>query len=600
MPRASQVAKGQTRKYVHGLDFPLPGYVPAEKEKFTNLLNENFGSGPSIEGSVVKGLVVDITHDFVMVDVGMKAEGRVPRREFGAGDDATTVQIGDLVDVYVDKIEGKEGEAVLSRERARREEIWVELEEAHITGKHVMGTIFSKVKGGFTVDLNGAIAFLPGSQLDIRPLKDTNPLMNVAQPFVLLKMDRARGNIVVSRRAVLEETRADARAELISDLREGQQLTGTVKNITDYGAFIDLGGVDGLLHMTDISWQRLNHPSDALTIGQQVEVVVIRFNRESQRISLGMKQLQADPWEGKDDQLQVGQKIKGEVTGVTDLGAYVTFGDGMEGMIHVAEMTWNRKLQNDPAKFVQEGQTIEAQILEVDREKRRISLGLKQLSDNPWVEFAKTHPAGSDYTGELVNITELGMFIALPGGVDGMININDLSWDQTGEEAVKAYAKGAQVTARVLDVDTDRERVALGIKQLTGEDPAMTAINSLKKSDVVTGTVTAVRDDNIEVLVNDKIYGIIKRAELSRDRAEQRTNRFAVGDKVDAKIIAVMKSAKRIELSIKAHEFAEEKAAIAEFGSSESGASLGSILGAALRKAQTTNQDSETAETDEE
>jgi small subunit ribosomal protein S1 len=554
------------------------------REDFVALLEESLGTGERFEGTVVKGRVVAIENDMVLVDVGLKSEGRIALKEFSSAGKPAEVHVGDRVEVFVERVEDKNGEAVLSREKARREEAWTQLEQAFKDNQRVSGVIFGRVKGGFTVDLSGAVAFLPGSQVDIRPVRDIGPLLGTPQPFQILKMDRRRGNIVVSRRAVLEESRAEARSELISGLSEGQVLEGVVKNITDYGAFVDLGGVDGLLHVTDIAWRRINHPSEVLSIGQTVKVKVIRFNPETQRISLGMKQLQPDPWEGVAAKYPVGAKFKGRVTNITDYGAFVELEPGIEGLVHVSEMSWTKKNVH-PGKIVSTSQEIEVMILDVDSEKRRISLGLKQCLENPWVAFKASHPVGTEIEGEIKNITEFGLFVGLPGDIDGMVHLSDIAYGVSGEEAVKTYNKGDKVRVKVLDVDVDKERVSLGIKQL-GPDPFAGETPKFKKGDVVTCTVQAVRDNGIEVSLADGMQGFVRKADLSRDRSEQRPDRFAVGERVDAKVTAVDRKDQRISLSIKAREVEEEKAAMDQYGSSDSGASLGDILGAALDKAK--------------
>ena len=556
----------------------------APTEDFATLLEESFGNGELTEGSVIKGTVLSIDGDNVLIDVGLKSEGRVPLKEFGVPGQASEIGVGDLVDVYLERMENKNGEAVLSRERARREEAWTQLEIAFEKTERVTGTIFGRVKGGFTVDLSGAVAFLAGSQVDVRPIRDVGPLMGTSQPFQILKMDRRRGNIVVSRRAVLEESRAEQRNELLANLKEGQILEGMVKNITDYGAFVDLGGVDGLLHVTDIAWRRINHPSEALSIGQTVKVQVIRYNSETQRISLGMKQLDADPWEGVELKYPVGTKFTGRVSNITDYGAFVELEPGVEGLVHVSEMSWTKKNVH-PGKIVSTSQEVDVMVLEVDSQKRRISLGLKQCHDNPWEAFASNHPAGGDIEGEIKNITEFGLFVGLSGDIDGMVHLSDLSWDMDGEEAVKEYEKGRTVKARILDVDVEKERISLGVKQLS-EDPFASAMEGIRKGETVTCTVSAVTDGGLEVTVSGSLQGFIRRAELSRERSEQRPDRFAVGDRVDAKVVNIDKRDRKLSLSIKAHETAEEKRAMADYGSSDSGASLGDILGAALDRAR--------------
>ncbi len=554
-----------------------------QTEDFAALLDETLGVGNAFEGTVIKGAIVRIENDFAVVDVGLKSEGRVPMKEFTTAGRAPEIKAGDTVEVFVERYEDRNGEVVLSREKAKREEAWTQLEKSFQDNQRVTGVIFGRVKGGFTVDLSGAVAFLPGSQVDIRPVRDITPLLGSPQPFQILKMDRSRGNIVVSRRAVLEETRAEQRSELIENLKEGQILEGVVKNITDYGAFVDLGGVDGLLHVTDIAWKRINHPSEALHIGQTVKVQVIRFNPETQRISLGIKQLDADPWEGVEAKYPVGAKFVGRVTNITDYGAFVELEPGVEGLVHVSEMSWTKKNVH-PGKIVSTSQEVEVMVLDVDPQKRRISLGLKQCLANPWESFTEKFPQGAEVEGEVKNITEFGLFIGLPGDIDGMVHLSDISWDKAGEQAIADFKKGDVVKAKVLDVDIDKERISLGIKQLSS-DPFQEAMASLKKGDVVTCTVTQVTENGLEVAV-EGMSGFIRKSELSRERSEQRPERFAVGEKIDAKVTAVEKASRKITLSVKAREIDEEKQAMAEYGSSDSGASLGDILGAAMRKAQ--------------
>jgi small subunit ribosomal protein S1 len=551
-------------------------------DSFASLLDETLGQDTGFEGSVVTGRVLRLTDEFAIVDVGLKSEGRVALKEFGPPGARPEVKPGDVIELYVERYEDKDGAIILSREKARREEAWTNLEKAFETQQRVNGRIYGRVKGGFTVDLNGAVAFLPGSQVDIRPVRDVGPLMDTPQPFQILKMDRARGNIVVSRRAVLEETRAEQRSELIQGLKEGQILDGVVKNITDYGAFVDLGGVDGLLHVTDVAWRRINHPSEALQIGQQVKVQVIRFNPDTQRISLGMKQLEADPWDGVAAKYPVGAKYSGRVTNITDYGAFVELEPGVEGLVHVSEMSWTKKNVH-PGKIVSTSQEVEVIVLDVDASKRRISLGLKQVQQNPWEQFVEEHPIGSEVEGELRNITEFGLFIGLSADIDGMIHMSDLSWDEPGELAMAKYEKGQMVKAKVLDVDVEKERISLGIKQLK-DDPAASVLDSVHKGEVVTCVVTSIQSNGIEVKVGDVLTGFIRRAELARDKSDQRPDRFAVGEKVDAKIVAVDRAARKLSLTIKGKEVEEEKQAMAEFGSSDSGASLGDILGAAIRR----------------
>jgi small subunit ribosomal protein S1 len=561
------------------------------RDEFAAMLAESLAKEDVFEGSVVKGKVVGIEKDLAVIDVGLKMEGRVPLKEFAIAGKPADLKVGDTVEVYLERVENALGEAVLSRDKARREESWTRLEKLHEKGEKVTGVIFNKVKGGFTVDLDGAVAFLPGSQVDIRPVRDIGPLMHQPQPFQILKMDRRRGNIVVSRRSVLEETRAEQRADIVARLAEGQVIEGLVKNITDYGAFIDLGGIDGLLHVTDMAWRRVNHPSEILNVGDTVKVQIIRINPETQRISLGMKQLQADPWAAIETKYPVGARVKGTVTNIADYGAFVELEPGVEGLIHVSEMSWTKK-NIHPGKIVSTSQEVEVQILEVDPAKRRISLGLKQTQDNPWDTFIAAHPKGSVVEGPIRNITEFGLFVGLDGGVDGMVHLSDLDWSRPGDEAIKEYKKGDTVKAVVLDVDSQKERISLGIKQLAG-DPA-DALAKFKKGDQVTCEVIAVQDNGIEVKIADSdLTTFIKRSDLSRDRSEQRPERFSIGQKVDAAVMTADKSARRITVSIKALEIAEEKQAVAQYGSSDSGASLGDIFKAAIKKRDATSEDKE-------
>jgi len=549
-------------------------------DDFTALLEESFKSHGLEEGNVVSGRVIAIEKEYAIIDVGLKTEGKIALKEFALAGQAPKIAVGDTVEVFLDRVENAMGEAILSRDKARREESWTRLERAYEDKQRVTGVIFGRVKGGFTVDLDGAVAFLPGSQVDIRPVRDAGPLMNKVEPFHILKMDKRRGNIVVSRRAVLEESRAEQRNELVANLKESQVIEGVVKNITDYGAFVDLGGVDGLLHVTDIAWRRVNHPSELLSIGQTVKVQVVKVNPETQRISLGMKQLEADPWEGVATKYAIQAKFKGRVTNITDYGAFVELEPGVEGLVHVSEMSWVKKNVH-PGKIISTSQEVEVMVLEVDAAKRRISLGLKQTLENPWHAFSDKHPVGSMIEGEIKNITEFGLFIGLDGDIDGMAHLSDLDWNVAGEEAIKNYKKGDRIKAVVLDIDVDKERIALGVKQVSG-DP-MESLGPIKKGDIVTVTVTEVTDSGIEVAVGD-LKSFIRKNELSRDRAEQRPERYSVGDKIDARVTNVDKAARKVAMSIKAREIAEEKEAVAQYGSSDSGASLGDILGAALRK----------------
>jgi small subunit ribosomal protein S1 len=549
-------------------------------EEFEALLNESFEIDTPAEGSVVKGKVIAIEAGQAIIDVGYKMEGRVDLKEFANPGEAPTLAVGDEVEVFLRAAENARGEAVISREMARREEAWDRLEKAYANEERVDGAIFGRVKGGFTVDLGGAVAFLPGSQVDVRPVRDAGPLMGLKQPFQILKMDRRRGNIVVSRRAILEESRAEQRAEVIGNLTEGQAVDGVVKNITEYGAFVDLGGVDGLLHVTDMAWRRVNHPSEILTIGETIKVQVIKINKDTHRISLGMKQLQADPWDDVEARFPLGSVHQGRVTNITDYGAFVELEAGVEGLVHVSEMSWTKKNVH-PGKIVSTSQEVDVMVLEIDSAKRRVSLGLKQTQRNPWEVFAETHPEGTEVEGEVKNITEFGLFVGLPGDIDGMVHLSDLSWDERGEDAIQNYRKGDVVKAKVTEVDVEKERISLSIKAMGG-DPYAEAIGGVKRGSVITVTVTKIEDGGIEVEY-EGMKSFIRRSDLSRDRAEQRPERFQVGDHVDVRVTNIDSKTRKLGLSIKAREIAEEKEAVEQYGSSDSGASLGDILGAALK-----------------
>jgi len=549
-------------------------------EEFEALLKESFEIDTPAEGSVVKGKVIAVEAGQAIIDVGYKMEGRVELKEFANPGEAPQIEVGDTVEVYLDRVENARGEAVISREKARREEAWDRLEKAYEKEERVEGAIFGRVKGGFTVDLGGAVAFLPGSQVDVRPVRDAGPLMGLKQPFQILKMDRRRGNIVVSRRAILEESRAEQRAEVISRLSEGDTVDGVVKNITEYGAFVDLGGVDGLLHVTDMAWRRVNHPSEILSIGETVKVQVIKINKETHRISLGMKQLQSDPWDTVEEKFPIGSVHSGRVTNITDYGAFVELEAGVEGLVHVSEMSWTKKNVH-PGKIVSTSQEVDVMVLEIDTAKRRVSLGLKQCMRNPWEVFAENHPVGSEIEGEVKNITEFGLFIGLENDIDGMVHLSDLSWDQRGEEAIQNYRKGDVVKAAVIEVDVDKERISLSVKALE-DDTFSGAVDGVKRGSIITVTVTKIEDGGIEVEYNG-MKSFIRRSDLSRDRAEQRPERFQAGDHVDVRVTNVDPKTRRLGLSIKAREIAEEKEAVEQYGSSDSGASLGDILGAALK-----------------
>ena len=553
----------------------------ATMEAFEKLLNESLDSSTPKEGEVVNGSVIAIEAGQAIIDIGYKMEGRVDLREFSIPGQPPEISIGDTVEVYLEKVEGSRGEALLSREKARREEAWDRLEKASGKNEKVDGVIFGRVKGGFTVDLGGAIAFLPGSQVDVRPIKDTNSLMNFSQPFQILKMDRRRGNIVVSRRAILEESRAEQRAELVGNLAEGSIADGVVKNITEYGAFIDLGGVDGLLHVTDMAWRRVNHPSELLNIGDTIKVQVIKINKDTHRISLGMKQLQDDPWSDVEKRYPLGSNHTGRVTNITDYGAFVELESGVEGLVHVSEMSWTKKNVH-PGKIVSTSQELEVMVLEIDTEKRRVSLGLKQTKGNPWENFAESNPVGSNVEGEIKNITEFGLFVGLGEEIDGMVHLTDLDWNKSGEEALEIYKKGDLVKAKVTDIDIEKERISLSIKALE-KDPYEDTVSGLKRGQVVTVTISNLQENGVDVEYNG-INSFNRRSDLSRDRSEQRSDKFVVGDKVDVRITNIDKANRKVNFSIKAKEIAEEKEAVQQYGSSDSGASLGDILSVALNK----------------
>ncbi|MEL7491190.1 MAG: 30S ribosomal protein S1 [Pseudomonadota bacterium] len=554
------------------------------RDDFAEMLEASLVDKQQFEETVVKGVITAIEKDVAVIDVGLKTEGRVPLKEFSQPGQDVSLNVGDEVDVYVERLENAHGEAVVSRDKARREEAWDRLEKQFGAEERVTGVIFNRVKGGFTVDLGGAVAFLPGSQVDIRPVRDAGPLMNIEQPFRILKMDKRRGNIVVSRRSILEEDRAEHRQEVVKELTEGDERDGVVKNITDYGAFVELApGVDGLLHVTDMSWSRVNHPSEVINVNDTIRVKIIKINPETHRISLGVKQLQPDPWQGVAAKYPLSAKFTGRVTNITDYGAFVELEDGIEGLVHVSEMSWVKKNVH-PGKIVSTSQEVEVMVLEVDEAKRRISLGLKQCADNPWERFAEEYPIGSVIEGEIKNITEFGLFVGINDDMDGMVHLSDLDWDRSGEEAIKDYEKGQTVTAKVLDVDPDKERISLGVKQV-GSDP-MDSVGEINRGDDVTCTVTAIENGGIEVQVGGEggPKAFIRKSDLSKDRNEQRPERFAVGDKIDARVTGFDKTSRRINLSIKAREVAEEKEAVEQYGSADSGASLGDILGAALKE----------------
>ncbi len=552
----------------------------ASMQEFEALLNESFEIDTPTEGTVVKGRVIAVEAEKAIIDIGYKMEGRVDLKEFARQGEAPEISEGDSVEVYLERVENARGEAVISRDKARREEAWDKLEKAYAAGEKVDGRIFNRVKGGFTVDLGGAVAFLPGSQVDVRPVRDVTPLMELPQPFQILKLDRKKGNIVVSRRAILEESRAEQRAEVVGRLNDGDVVEGLVKNVLDYGAFVDLGGVDGLLHVTDMAWHRVRHPSEVVSVGDTIKVQIVKINRENQRISLGIKQLQEDPWKSVRETYPIDTIHTGRVTNITDYGAFVELQPGVEGLVHVSEMSWTKKNLH-PGRIVSTSQEVQVMVLDVDPNKRRVSLGLKQVQGNPWENFAANSPSGTKLSGEVKNITEFGLFVGLDGGIDGMIHLSDLSWDMPGDQAIKEYRKGDMVDVLVLDVDPEKERISLSVKALN--DPFVEAVSGLKKGEVVTVTVSSIEDGGIGVEY-EGVQSFVRRADLSRDRSEQRPDRYSVGDKVDVLVTGIERGGRKMRLSIKAREIAEEKEAVAQYGSTDSGASLGDILGAALQK----------------
>ncbi len=559
-----------------------------KKESFASLFEETLGENKNIVGTVVKGTIISINDDMVLVDVGLKSEGRINIREFAISGDIPELNAGDEIDVFVERMEDRNGEVGLSRERAKREEAWVKVAELFKNGEKVEGVIFERVRGGFKVDVLGCMAFLPGSQVDVRPIRDMEPLMNKKLSFEVLKMDKERGNIVVSRRAILEEVSAEERSKIMENLKEGDEVEGIVKNITDYGAFVDLGGIDGLLHVTDISWKRVNHPSEALKVGQTIKAKIIRFNQETKRISLGIKQMSDDPWLEAAAKYKVGSRFVGKITNIAEYGAFVQLEEGIEGLVHVSEMSWTKK-NVQPGKVVSTSQEVEVQVLEVEAEKRRISLGLKQCQENPWSTIAQQYPIGTVIESDIKNVTEFGMFVGISEDIDGMVHMSDISWEKSGEEAIADFKKGDVVKAVVLDMDIEKERISLGIKQLTDNpNPSSNKagsfdIEGVKKNDVVTVVITEINDGGLKVLVNEKIPGFIKKSDLSRERSEQRTDRFATGEKVDAMVLSVSRREQRLNLSIKALETQQEKEAMEQYGSADSGATLGDILGKVLK-----------------
>ena len=565
-------------------------------ERFSELLEESLSNSFIQEGKVILGTIVSIESDLVIIDFGMKTEGRVSIDEFKSEMRDSSLKIGDQVEVYLERIENALGDAVLSRDKAKKEENWFKLQECQKENVVVQGEITGKVRGGFTVDIDGTQAFLPGSQVDVKPIRDIRPLMYMSQSFHILKMDKRRGNIVVSRKSVLSDNSNVSKSEALESLSEGQEIEGIVKNITDYGAFIDLGGIDGLLHVTDISWKRINNPSEVISIGEKVKVLITKLSREDQRVSLGMKQLQDDPWVDVDKTYEVGKKYNGQVTNMADYGAFVELEGGLEGLVHVSEMSWVSKIEK-PSKYVNIGDEVQVMVLEIDSEKKRLSLGIKQCFDNPWENFAQKNPVGNLVKGQIQNIADFGIFVQVDKGLDGLVHLSDIDWKVEGNIAIKEYKVGQEIEAKILDFDIEKERISLGIKQLS-DDP-LSSLDRTKKGDVLTCTVSNALKSGIEVNIGTDFPAFIKRSDLSMDKSEQNPERFEIGQKVDAKVIRFDKKSRKINLSIKALQISDEKEAIEQYGSKDSGASLGDILGEALDKSDSLVDDGESKDSED-
>ena len=529
-------------------------------ENFAQLFEESLQELETRPGSIVKGTVVSIDKDIVLVDAGLKSESAIPADQFKNAEGELEIAIGDQVDVALDAVEDGFGETILSREKAKRHEAWVELEKAYEDKATIKGVINGKVKGGFTVEVNSVRAFLPGSLVDVRPVRDTTHLEGKELEFKVIKLDAKRNNVVVSRRAVIEAESSAERETLLANLEEGHEIKGIVKNLTDYGAFVDLGGVDGLLHITDMAWKRVKHPSEIVNVGDEINVKVLKFDKEKQRVSLGMKQMGNDPWQEIASRYPEGTKINGQVTNLTDYGCFVEIEDGVEGLVHVSEMDWTNK-NIHPSKVVNLGDTVTVMVLEIDEERRRISLGLKQCIDNPWETFAKSHEKGDKVSGKIKSITDFGIFIGLDGGIDGLVHLSDISWNKSGEDAVRDYKKGDEISAVVLQVDPERERISLGVKQIE-EDPFNKYLTDNKKGAIVNGTVTAVDAKGVTVNLAEEVEGYIRVADLSRDRVEDASEVVNVGESIEAKFMGVDRKNRTVNLSVKAKDQADEKEAI--------------------------------------
>ena len=536
-------------------------------ESFAQLFEESLKEIETRPGSIVRGVVVAIDKDVVLVDAGLKSESAIPAEQFKNAQGELEIQVGDEVDVALDAVEDGFGETLLSREKAKRHEAWITLEKAYEDAETVTGVINGKVKGGFTVELNGIRAFLPGSLVDVRPVRDTLHLEGKELEFKVIKLDQKRNNVVVSRRAVIESENSAERDQLLENLQEGMEVKGIVKNLTDYGAFVDLGGVDGLLHITDMAWKRVKHPSEIVNVGDEITVKVLKFDRERTRVSLGLKQLGEDPWVAIAKRYPEGTKLTGRVTNLTDYGCFVEIEEGVEGLVHVSEMDWTNK-NIHPSKVVNVGDVVEVMVLDIDEERRRISLGLKQCKANPWQQFAETHNKGDRVEGKIKSITDFGIFIGLDGGIDGLVHLSDISWNVAGEEAVREYKKGDEIAAVVLQVDAERERISLGVKQLA-EDPFNNWVALNKKGAIVTGKVTAVDAKGATVELADGVEGYLRASEASRDRVEDATLVLSVGDEVEAKFTGVDRKNRAISLSVRAKDEADEKDAIATVNQQE-------------------------------
>ena len=542
------------------MDINLKVYLNLMTENFAQLFEESLQELETRPGSIVKGTVVSIDKDIVLVDAGLKSESAIPADQFKNAEGELEIAIGDEVDVALDAVEDGFGETILSREKAKRHEAWVELEKAYEDKATIKGVINGKVKGGFTVEVNSVRAFLPGSLVDVRPVRDTTHLEGKELEFKVIKLDAKRNNVVVSRRAVIEAESSAERETLLANLEEGHEIKGIVKNLTDYGAFVDLGGVDGLLHITDMAWKRVKHPSEIVNVGDEINVKVLKFDKEKQRVSLGMKQMGNDPWQEIASRYPEGTKINGQVTNLTDYGCFVEIEDGVEGLVHVSEMDWTNK-NIHPSKVVNLGDTVDVMVLEIDEERRRISLGLKQCIANPWETFAESHEKGDKVSGKIKSITDFGIFIGLDGGIDGLVHLSDISWNKSGEDAVRDYKKGDEISAVVLQVDPERERISLGVKQIE-EDPFNKYLTDNKKGAIVTGTVTAVDAKGVTVNLAEEVDGYIRVADLAVERVEDATEVASVGDSIEAKFMGVDRKNRTVNLSVKAKDQADEKEAI--------------------------------------